>query len=108
MPRLRQRRIHVRDQGAITVASDNQEFIVLVDIVYLDVRECSDYLLLRRKICALLELEVAYRTRQSKVAIDTAKVDEAACRLNSGFLGWSKLTTSHLFAFYDSPSFCGL
>jgi hypothetical protein len=48
----------------LTVAGNNEELVVLVDVVDLDVGEGSDYLLLRRKICALLELEVADGTRQ--------------------------------------------
>jgi len=107
MPAFDQRCTHEGD-GAVTVASDDQEFIVLMDIMYLDVRECGDYLLLGRKICALLELEVAYRTRQGKVAIDATKVDEAACSLNTGFLGWPGLAAFRVFAFDYSPSFCGL
>jgi hypothetical protein len=43
----------------LTIAGDDQELVVLVDVMYLNVRESSDYLLLGRKIGALLELEVA-------------------------------------------------
>jgi hypothetical protein len=52
-----------------------------------DVRERSHYLLLRRKIGALLEFEVANGTRQGEVAVDAAKIDEAACSLDTGLLG---------------------
>jgi surfactin synthase thioesterase subunit len=70
-----------------TVTGHNQELVVLVDIVYLDIREGSDYLLLGRKIGALLELEVAYRARQGKVAVDAAEVNKAACCLDTCLLG---------------------
>ena len=55
--------------------------------MYLDVGEGSDYLLLGREICALLELEIADGTRQGKVAIDTAEVDKTAGCLDTGLLG---------------------
>jgi hypothetical protein len=55
--------------------------------VNLDVGECSDYLLFWRKVGALLELEVTYRTRQGKVAVNTAEVNEAACSLDTRLLG---------------------
>ena len=54
--------------------------------MYLNVRESRDYLLLGREIGTLLELEVAYRSRQGKVAVDTAKIDKAACSLNTCLL----------------------
>jgi hypothetical protein len=79
----------VRDCGRLhdlTIASNNQELVVLVDVVYLDVRESSDYLLLRGKVGALLELEVAYRTR----------------------LGCDMLVLSGYSTWFFSPSFCGL
>ena len=56
--------------------------------MYLDVGEGGDYLLLGREVGALLEFEVAYRTRQGEVAIDAAKVDEASCCLDAGLFGW--------------------
>lgn len=73
--------------GRLTVARNHQKLVVLADVVYLDVGESSDYLLLRREICALLELEIADGTRQGKVAIDTAKVDKTAGCLDTGLLG---------------------
>lgn len=74
--------------GSPTVAGNNEEFVILVDIVYFDVGERCDYLLLRRKIGALLELEIAYRTRQSKVTVDSAEVDKAASSLDTCLFGW--------------------
>jgi hypothetical protein len=57
--------------------------------VDLDVGEGSDNLLLRGKIGALLELKVTYRAGEGEVAVDAAKVDEAAGRLDAGLLGWA-------------------
>ena len=59
--------------------------------MYLDVRECSHDLLLRGKIGALLELEVAYRARQGEVAVYTAEVDEASCGLDTCLFGFKTL-----------------
>jgi hypothetical protein len=101
----------VRDCGRLhdlTIASNNQELVVLVDVVYLDVRESSDYLLLRGKVGALLELEVAYRARQGEVTVDTAEVDEATCCLDTGLLGCDMLELSGYSTWFFSPSFCGL
>lgn len=95
-------------RGEQTVTCNDQKLVILIDIVYLNVWEGGDYLLLGREVGALLELEVAYRTRQGEVAVHAAKVDEAACCLNTGLFGWG------LLALYNSrracciPSFCGL
>jgi hypothetical protein len=75
----------------LTITCDHQELVILVDVVYLDVRERGDYLLLGRKVGALLELEVTYRTREGKVAIDAAKIDETTSCLDARFLGWQLL-----------------
>jgi hypothetical protein len=55
--------------------------------VDLDVRESSYYLLLRGKVGALLELEIAYRARKGEVAVDAAKVDETTRGLDARLLG---------------------
>jgi hypothetical protein len=78
----------MRDRDKSTVTSNDEEFIVAVDLVYLDIRECGDDLLLRGKVRAFLELEVTYCAGQGEVAVDTAKVDEASCGLDTGLLGW--------------------
>lgn len=75
------------DAGILTIACNDKEFVILVDIMYLDIWKRGDYLLLGREICALLELEVAYRTRQGEVAVHATKVDETACSLDTRFLG---------------------
>ena len=77
----------MRELKRLTVARNHQKFVIFADVVYLDVGEGSDYLLLGREICALLELEIADGTRQGEVAIDTAEVDKTAGCLNTGLLG---------------------
>lgn len=72
---------------AHTVACYNEELVVGVDLVYLDVGERGDDLLLRGEIGALLELEVTYRAGEGEVAVDAAKVDEASSGLDACFLG---------------------
>ncbi|KAG9385355.1 Protein phosphatase 2C isoform gamma [Pyrenophora tritici-repentis] len=71
----------------LTIAGNNQELVVLVDVVDLNVWKGSDYLLLGWEVGALLELKIAYRARQRKVAVDTAKVDEAASCLDACLFG---------------------
>jgi hypothetical protein len=60
-----------------TVTGDDQELVVLAHLVNGHVGESSDDLLLRREVCALLELKVANSSAKSEVAVDSAKVDEA-------------------------------
>jgi len=59
--------------------------------VDLNVWKGSDYLLLWREVGALLELKVAYRAGQREVTVNTAKVDKAACCLDTCLLGWGLL-----------------
>ena len=77
-----------RERDQPTVTSNDEKFVVAVDLVYLDIGECGDDLLLRGQVRTLLELEVTYRARQGEVAVDTAKVDEASCGLDTGLLSW--------------------
>jgi hypothetical protein len=93
----------------LTVASHNQKLIVLVDVVYLHIGISGDYLLLGRKVGALLEFEIAYRTRQSKVAVDAAKVDKATCGLDTCLLGWKlSVAIAHSWRFaYPRSVVCG-
>ena len=63
---------------AHTVTCNDEELIVVAEFVDCDIRESSHNLLLRRKIGALLELEVTNGATERKVAIDSAEVDEAA------------------------------
>ena len=76
---------------AHTVTCYNEELIVGVDLVYLDVGEGSDDLLLRGKIGALLELEVTYRAGEGEVAVDAAEVDESSSSLNACLLSYEVL-----------------
>jgi hypothetical protein len=78
-------------EKVLTIACNDQELVILVDVVYLDVRERGDYLLLGWEIGALLELKVTYRTRQGEVAVDAAKVDETTSCLDARFLGCEML-----------------
>lgn len=98
----------VTETSPLTITSHNQELIVLVDIVYLDVWISGDYLLFWGKIGALLEFEIAYCARQSKVTVDAAKVDKATCGLNTCFLGWKILAVIANCWRVCLPSFCGL
>lgn len=50
--------------------------------------ERCDDLLFRRKVCALLELEVSNGSAKRKIAIDSTKVYEAACCAYSRFLSF--------------------
>lgn len=63
---------------ARTVTSNDQEFVIIGDLVHGDIGECGHNLLLRGKVGALLELKVANGSGERKVAVDAAKVDEAA------------------------------
>jgi hypothetical protein len=84
--------VHViRADKGLTITCNHQELVILVDVVDLDVREGGDYLLLGREVGALLELKVTYRTRQGKVAVDAAEVDETTSCLDARFLGWQLL-----------------
>ena len=73
----------------LTITCKHDELIVVGKIVDSHVREGGDDLLLGRKVGALLEFKVANGTRKSQVAVDTAKVDEAACGTDSGLLACS-------------------
>lgn len=82
--------------GRHTVAGNDEELVIAVDLVYLDIGERGDDLLLRGKIGALLELEVAYCAGQGEVAVDAAKVDEASCGLDACLLSCEALAQSSL------------
>jgi hypothetical protein len=76
--------------------------------MYLYIWKCCDYLLLRRQLCALLELKIADCAGQGKVAIDATKVDEASSSLNSCLLGCYQLVKFFHPASTPLPSFWGL
>lgn len=58
------------------VTSENQKFVLLSQLVFINIGECCDNLVLGRELSTLLEFEITDGTRQSQVAIDTTKVDE--------------------------------
>jgi hypothetical protein len=92
----------------LTVTGDHQELVVFVDLVYLDVWECGDYLLLGWKIGALLEFEVTYRAGQGEVSVYATKVNEATRSLDACFLGCILSVKSGKRKVVLLPSFCGL
>ena len=69
-----------------TIAGNNQELIILAKLVDGHVGERSDDLLLRREVCALLELKVTNSSAEREVAVHTTKVDEATCSANASLL----------------------
>lgn len=72
----------------LTIASNDKELIIIRMLVYGHLGKCSDNLLLRRQVCALLEFEIANSSAERKVAVDSAKVDEAACRTYTRLLAF--------------------
>jgi hypothetical protein len=73
-------------QIRLTIACNNKELVVGGDLVYLDIGERGDNLLLGGKVGALLELEVTYRAGEGEVAVHATKVDEASCGLDTCLL----------------------
>lgn len=69
-----------------TIASNDEELIILSHLVHGHIGEGSDDLLLRRKICALLELKVTNSSAECEVAVHAAKVDEATCCTDASLL----------------------
>jgi hypothetical protein len=69
-----------------TIAGNDQELIVLAKLVNGHIRERSDDLLLRREVCALLELKVTDSSAECKVAVHTTEVDKATCSANASLL----------------------
>jgi hypothetical protein len=60
------------------VARQHEELLLAVDVVRDDLRVGRDDLRLGREAVVLLELKVANGARERQVAVDTAKLDEAA------------------------------
>ena len=69
-----------------TIAGNDQELIIFAKLVDGHVGERSDDLLLRREVCALLELKVTNGSAEREVAVHTTKVDEATCSANASLL----------------------
>ena len=86
MPAICQFESSPYDFGQPTIAGNDQELIVLAKLVNGHIRERSDDLLLRREVCALLELKVTDSSAEGKVAVDSAEVDEATGCADAGLL----------------------
>ena len=65
-------------RAGLTITSDDQKLIVICNFVGDHVGESSHDLLFRREVGALLEFKITNGARERKVAVDTAKVDEAS------------------------------
>lgn len=78
-----------------TVASNNQKFIVISQLVDCHIGVGSHDLLLGGELGALLELKVTDGTGQSEVTIDTTEVDEAARGTNASLLACSWELANH-------------
>lgn len=70
----------------LTVTCDDQEFIIICQIMAHHIGESCYYLLLRRKLGALLELKIPYRSGESQVTVDTAKIDKTTGCGNTSLL----------------------
>ena len=79
-----------------TITGDDKEFIVIAQVVNSHIGESGDNLLLRGQFGALLELEVTNGSRESKVAVDTAKVDKAAGGTDTGLFAWGGVSVGNL------------
>lgn len=76
-----------------TIAGNDKELILVGEVVDLDVGRGRDDLVLGRQLSALLELEVADSARQSKVAVDAAKVDKASSGRDTVLLGYTSFVS---------------
>lgn len=59
-----------------TITCNHKEFVVIRDGMSDHIGKCRYDLLLGGKFGALLKLEIAYGTRQRKIAVDPSKIDE--------------------------------
>lgn len=73
-----------------TVTGNHQELIVVGKVMHHDVGVGGHDLLLRSKLGALLELEVADGSGESEVAVDPSKVDETTSGGDSRLLAWKQ------------------
>ena len=76
-----------------TVASYDQELVVVSHLMLGDVGVCCDYLLLRGKFGGLLELKVANGSGQRQVSVHSAEINKASRGRNSGPLRWHTSAT---------------
>jgi hypothetical protein len=70
-----------------TIACNDEKFILISNFMLADIWKRSHNLLFRRQLGCLFEFKITNRSRQSKIAIDAAKVDEAAGCSNTGPFG---------------------
>jgi hypothetical protein len=61
----------------LTIASKNEELVVVAHLVDHNIGVGRDNLLLGRQLGALLELEIANGSRQRQVSVHAAKVDKS-------------------------------
>ena len=64
-------------RSCLTIAGNDEKLVIVSGLVHSHIRKGGNNLLFWRQICALLELKVADSSAERKVAIDSAKVDEA-------------------------------
>lgn len=65
---------------ALTVAGDNQKFILIGKVVLLDVGVSSDNLVFGGQLGAFLEFEITNGTRQGEITVHATKVDKTTGR----------------------------
>ena len=75
-------------RAVLTIACDNQEFVIIRKLVSHHIGESSYNLLLRGKLGALLELEVTDGPREREVAVYSTKVNEPAGGRDPSFLAY--------------------
>lgn len=73
-------------RAVLTIACDNQEFVIIRKLVSHHIGESSYNLLLRGKLGALLELEISYRSGESQVTVNATEINETASRSNPSLL----------------------
>ena len=76
----------------LTVTCKHNELIIIRKVVNSHVGVSGNDLLLRRKVGALLELEITDGTGEGEVAIDTTEIDKAAGGANSCLLTCLKVS----------------
>ena len=78
-------------RGQHTVASDNEEFIVVGNLVHNHVGICRDDLLLWREFCALLELEISNGAGERQITIDPSKINKPTSSHDPSLLAYKQV-----------------
>jgi hypothetical protein len=102
-----------------TIASNNEELVIIAKIMDHDVRVRGYNLLFRCQLGALLELEIADSARERQVTVHSAEIDKAAGSCDSRLLAYTSSNTSMVSIKVGgdrggapiakrAPSFCGL